>query len=96
MAMALAVLLGVPALLVVIGIVLVALGVRELRATPMRRAGVLPIVAGAGTLLCAVLALSVLWSDMPYGVVLLPVLALVLAALGDLVLLALWAVLRLR
>jgi hypothetical protein len=50
------------------------------------------VVAGVGTIGFAVLALSVLWSEQQYGIVILPIAALVGAALWNGVLLAVAAI----
>ena len=57
------------------------------RRTPPRSAAVVRLVAGVGTVLFAVVAISPFWSDMQYGVILLPVMALLGAAVWNAVLL---------
>ncbi|WP_378143730.1 hypothetical protein ACFJGV_09895 [Cnuibacter sp. UC19_7] len=61
--------------------------VRIRRDTLGRVVGAIRLVAGAGTAGFGVLALSPLWSDLQYGVVILPVTALIAAALWNAVLL---------
>jgi hypothetical protein len=76
------------------GVLLLWWGGSTLRDALARRGlpRVLRLVAGVGTLGCAVLAVSPLWSEAQYGVVLLPVAALVVAAVLNAVLLGVAAV----
>ncbi|WP_368497630.1 hypothetical protein [Herbiconiux sp. A18JL235] len=94
-----AVLFFVPsALLVLAGVAIVVFALRN--RCPGRAGGVatvLRLLAGAGTLGLAVVAVSPLWSGMQYGIVILPVAALCAAALLNAVLLGAAAlVLRIR
>lgn len=94
-----ALLFVVPVVLLVAGAATVWMGVRGGRrrtAGPARLSGVVAVVArvvaGVGTIGFAVLALSVLWSEQQYGIVILPIAALVGAALWNGVLLAVAAI----
>ena len=80
----------IPLLLVIGGGISVARGIIALRQGPHRRTvGVLLLVAGIGTLALTFLALApwVGWSDMDYGALVLPLVALAIAAVLNLVLL---------
>lgn len=72
------------AALIVAGGGTVWVAIRGLRRRILPRAvGVLRIIAGVGTLGFAVIALSPFWSDVQYGIVILPIAALIGAALWN-------------
>ncbi|MGC5617081.1 hypothetical protein [Georgenia sp. Z1491] len=81
MEVALLVLIGVPLLLLALGISITARAVASLRERSVpRAAGILRVVAGVGVVVCALLPALVLVTEVQYGVVAFPVLGLVGAA----------------
>ncbi|RGE21439.1 hypothetical protein [Leucobacter sp. wl10] len=86
MAIAVAAFLGVPLVLVAIGALIIVRAVRALRREPRSRAAaILRMIAGAGVLLSGLLGLLGLMLEMPYGVVILPVLSAIVAIVWGLI-----------
>ncbi|GAA1730166.1 hypothetical protein [Brachybacterium phenoliresistens] len=90
MALGVVVFLAVPTLLVLLGAAEIVLAVLDLRSpmrvVPGRRLSArLLLVAGIGTVICAVISLAPLYSELQYGAVLWPVIALALALIWNVV-----------
>lgn len=95
MAIAALVLLAVPLGLLVIGGLIVARSASALRREPRGRAAeILGVVAGAGVLLCAPLSVLGILLEVPYGIVIYPVLAMLIAAVWAVVFLVAAAAVR--
>lgn len=79
-----------PVVLLSLGSVVVARAVAALRSDARgTAASLLRLTAGLGTIGAAVLAISAVWSSMQYGILVLPVAAVLLALVLDIVLLGL-------
>jgi hypothetical protein len=91
---AMLVLLLLPTLLLVLGILTLLAARRSARARGRWAASaVLQVAAGLGDLVAAVLAISPLWSQVTYGILILPIAAVLLALVLNIVLLGLAALL---